>query len=465
MSGRRHVLDGLYADRPIFVISTGTSLRDFDFARLNGRITIGVNRIVEHYHPSIVYFVDVSAHQKHAAALDGYNGMIIAGPGAAPKKTHDNVFEIAHNEDTFELRGNTELSQFVGRSFNDGLYGGGAGCTALHTAILLGGDPIYLLGYDFYEENGRYFDEHDPAVNSSEVYPLHMQGLEHLSRQPWMPHIFNCNSRSRLTCFPYRNLDEALERTTPRPAGPAPFLSRKTDQFSYFAQQLRNGDWRGRRVLDFGGNLGNILRDPHSTIEPSNYWCLDVVPAAVEAGRERWPDAHWHLYDRYSFFFNPAGNRHETIPDLGTRFDYIIAYSVFTNTSREDMVELVGQLTAMLNPGGALAFSFIDPNHNSWPGRFHGNNFRWRLERERGEVSSPRAKEILARAASGRWLILVNGDDLYVDSDDVRDYPPETQKTHHVFYTTELMRELFPGAEIRMPVNAEMQHCCVIRKA
>ncbi len=464
MSGRRHPLDGLYANRPIFVLSTGTSLRDFDFARLNGRVTIGINRIVEHYHPSIVYFVDVSAHHKHAAPLAGYNGMIIAGAGAAPAETHDNVFEVAHNANTFELRGNAELSTFVGRSFAEGLYGGGGGCTALHTAILLGGDPIYLLGYDFYEENGRYFDEYDPASNAGEVYSLHMEGLEHLSRQPWMPHIFNCNRRSRLACFPYKNLDEALERNAP-PDGPSPFLSRKTDQFSYFAQQLGNGDWRGRKVLDFGGNIGNILRDPRSTIEPSNYWCLDVVPEAVEAGRARWPEAHWQFYDRQCFFFNPAGKPHVAIPDLGTRFDYIIAYSVFTNTSRGDMVDLVGQLTAMLAPGGALAFSFIDPRHNSWPRRFHGDNFRWRLERERGEVTSPRAREILDRARSGSWSVLVNGDDLYVETDEIRDYPPDAQRTHHVFYTTDLMRELFPGAEIRMPVNDEMQHCCVIRKA
>lgn len=460
---RRHPLDGLYSGRPIFVLSTGTSLRGFDFHRLDGRITIGINRIIEHYRPSMVYFVDVSAHRKHAAALASYNGMIVAGAGAAPATTHDNVFEVAHNADTFELRGNGSLSTIVGRSFADGLYGGGGGCTALHTAILLGGDPIYLLGYDFYEDDGRYFDEIDTSRNASEVYALHMQGLEHLSRQPWMPHIYNCNPRSRLTCFPYKSLDEALERND-EAAERVPFLSRKTDQFSYFAQQLGETDWHGRKVLDFGGNIGNILRDPRSTIDPAKYWCLDVVSEAVDAGRARWPEAHWHFYDRQCFYFNPNGRRSVPIPDLGTDFDTIVAYSVFTNTSRRDMVDLVEQLTSRLRPGGALAFSFIDPRYNSWPGRFRGDNFRWRLERERGEVTSPRAREILDRASGARWCILVNGEDLYVETDDVADYPPESQKTHHVFYTADLMRELFPTAEIRPPVNDEMQHCCVIRR-
>ena len=54
-----HKLDNLYAGKPIFVISTGTSLRGFNFARLNGRITIGINRVIEYYHPTIVHFVDL----------------------------------------------------------------------------------------------------------------------------------------------------------------------------------------------------------------------------------------------------------------------------------------------------------------------------------------------------------------------------------------------------------------------
>lgn len=208
-----HQLDRLYEGRPIYVISTGTSLRGFDFARLNGRITIGINRVIEHYHPSIVHFIDVTAQQTHAKALRNYNGMIIAGPGAVPSKTtHHNTFEIGHNEDTFELSGDmTSISLKVGRSFSDGWFGGGAGCTALHTAILLGGNPIYLLGYDYYEDNGRHFDEYDESRNAQELYNISFQGVEQISREDWIPRIFNCNRKSRLTCFAYADLDELLQ--------------------------------------------------------------------------------------------------------------------------------------------------------------------------------------------------------------------------------------------------------------
>ena len=118
---------------------------------------------------------------------------------------------LPHNVDTFELHnGASELSTYVGRSFADGFFGGGTGCTALHTAILLGGDPIYLLGYDFYEDNGRHFDEWDPAKNEPDLYGVPYQGLNHIAKQSWIPRIFNCNPRSRLTCFPFADIDALL---------------------------------------------------------------------------------------------------------------------------------------------------------------------------------------------------------------------------------------------------------------
>jgi len=204
-----HPLDGLYEGQPIFILSTGTSLRGFDFRRLDGRITIGINRVIEYYQPTILHLVDKTAQQTHAAALRRYEGIIIATENAAPHDGRAGTFAIRHNVDTFELSETmTELSTFVGRSFRDGFYGGGAGCTAVHTAILLGGDPIYLLGYDFYEDNGRHFDVWDPTKNAAELYGIPFHGLQHIARQPWIPRIYNCNPRSRLTCFPFASIDD-----------------------------------------------------------------------------------------------------------------------------------------------------------------------------------------------------------------------------------------------------------------
>src|ERR687887_153906 len=89
------------------------------------------------------------------------------------------------------------------------------------------------------------------------------------------------------------------------------FFSTRTGQFSYFSLQVGDTMWRGKNVLDFGGNIGNILRDPNSTIDEERYWCLDVDREVLERGKEAYPKSHWVHYNRYCFEFNPNG-----IPNL-----------------------------------------------------------------------------------------------------------------------------------------------------
>ena len=242
------------------------------------------------------------------------------------------------------------------------------------------------------------------------------------------------------------------------------FVSQKTGQFAYFSQQVGDAVWRGKNVLDFGGNIGNILRDPSATIDEERYWCIDVDSESIERGKAMYPAAHWIHFDRWSFFFNPYGTRGLKLPKIEQRFDYIVAYSVFTNTAPSDMLDLAGELEALLAPGGALAFTFIDHHDRAWPQKYKWNNFHWRLERERGDVWTEEAEAMRARADAAAWCLLVNGEELYVEREDLRDLPPERQRTCHAFFSQEHMKSLFPHAEILPPANNEMQHCCVIRK-
>jgi hypothetical protein len=241
------------------------------------------------------------------------------------------------------------------------------------------------------------------------------------------------------------------------------WISTKQHQFTYFAEEIGQRDWSGKSVLDFGGNIGNILRDPNSTIDPSLYWCVDIDRQSLDEGRAAFPEAHWVHYDRHCFFFNPTGVPNLPLPDLGRTFDYIVAYSVFPNTSRTDMLELVPQLEGVLGDSGALAFTFIDQNHVPWPGEYDGDNFRWRVEREGNDSGSPEVRGMIERARRADWCVLINGTDLYVETENIAPVPPELQRTSHAFYTTAYMKALFPHAVIQPPANQEMQHCCVIR--
>ena len=130
----------------------------------------------------------------------------------------------------------------------------------------------------------------------------------------------------------------------------------------------------------------------------------------------------------------------------------------------------MSQLTDRLSPGGTLAFTFIDPFYWSWPARYHGNNFQWRLEqeivigKEAGRDLNIDIPQLMKTAEGSSWCILVNGEDLYIETEAIGCYPPERQRTCHVFHTEAYIRSLLPQVEILAPANGEMQHCCVIRK-
>lgn len=237
--------------------------------------------------------------------------------------------------------------------------------------------------------------------------------------------------------------------------------SRKSGQFAYFNRQLDYPDWSGP-VLDFGGNAGSLLLDPACTIRDDDYYCIDVLSEAVDSGRKRFPRAHWVHFNGYNCSFNPQGIAGLPIPDLGIAFETILAYSVFTHTTRDEMNELIGQLRRQLTPGGTLAFTFIDPHFNPWPATYQGNNLRWRLERT-GETNAD-IDELLEQGRGVAWCALVDGKDLYANANGV--WRDEARKcmTYHVFYTAEFLQREFPDATIRPPVNGEMHHCCIIRR-
>src|SRR5262249_52955521 len=137
---------------------------------------------------------------------------------------------------------------------------------------------------------------------------------------------------------------------------------------------------------------------------------------------------------------------------FGVKFDIIAAYSVFTHTTLEEMKDLVAQLETQLAAEGRLAFTFIDHSYE--------NNLRWRLEKTPGLDVDP----VLAKAKGAEWCSLVNGSELFVNSNGDWTASAEECATYNVFYTENFLQRQFPRAEIRPPVNGEMQHCAILRK-
>jgi SAM-dependent methyltransferase len=237
----------------------------------------------------------------------------------------------------------------------------------------------------------------------------------------------------------------------------------KAGRFTYFNEQLGFPVWSGKRVLDFGGNEGNLLMDHNCTIDPENYYCVDVLEEALAEGRTRFPQAHWIHYNRYNCSFNPEGIHGLPVPDLGVRFEMILAYSVFTHTTREEMHSLVDELRAYLAPGGILGFTFIDPEFHPWPAAYPGNNLRWRLEKSQRANPGVDVDSLLAQSSGSEWCALVDGSRLHVNNNGIWHDEVQQCLSYNVYYTVDFLQKEFPDATILPPANGEMQHCCLIR--
>lgn len=245
-------------------------------------------------------------------------------------------------------------------------------------------------------------------------------------------------------------------------------ISTRVTQFSYFDQMLESPVWKGRKVLDFGGNVGNFLTGAGDAVDHDDYWCIDLSPVVIEQGRRMFPRAHFVHYNRYSSEFNPEGVRYLPVPDCGVKFDIIVAFSVFTHVHLSEMVELVGQLRNMLAPSGVLAFTFCDPRYDrslSDPALPSGTDVRKNLEWRKVKNSACDIDRIAERASQSKWCVLID-EDLYVEPGNElsnQERRDKSWESYCSFFNADYVASIFPEAKVLPPVIPEWQHCCLLR--
>jgi len=138
--------DGAWQGRRCFIIGGGSSLRDFDWSLLDGELTIGINKALEKIEPTIMLSMDSRF----------YDWLINGELGEELKRKFENykgykvwLNTINHNfgEDVYLIDSAGEKA--LTKSLHDGLgHGSNSGYVALNLAMVLGANPIYLLGFD-----------------------------------------------------------------------------------------------------------------------------------------------------------------------------------------------------------------------------------------------------------------------------------------------------------------------------
>ena len=133
----------------------------------------------------------------------------------------------------------------------------------------------------------------------------------------------------------------------------------RTARLDIFKQATSIDNWSGLKILDYGGNAGNLLRDGLRTgeIVQSDYTCLDVDKLVLAECRKELPEANWVDYDRYNPVYNSKGVKKLPLPFEDNSFDIVCAYSLHSHTSYED---LIFDLEEMKRVGGVVATSIVD---------------------------------------------------------------------------------------------------------
>ena len=250
------------------------------------------------------------------------------------------------------------------------------------------------------------------------------------------------------------------------------FISKVSIQFEYFDIQLNHPDWKGKKVLDFGGNIGNILLNPNCKIEEENYCCLDVSESVIEEGQKRYPLANFVFYNSYNLSFNPSGILDLPIPDLGDRFDYVLAYSIFSHMEENEMMKKIEQLLSYLNIGGVLVFTFLVPDFNG-SDHFQDfqniSNFEKRLMRlNDGKLDG----SLVEKSKNAQSLVLVNEKNLYLNGEQYSHIARDEGDTLFTYFSPEYLKSIL-DCEIKSPPSspyypmypAELQHACIIKKS
>lgn len=200
-----------------FLIGGGESLRGFDYSLLKGRRTIGVNKAFLHHDCDLVYSMDVRFYKW---VRDG----VLDKPGEpvsqrwrefkgrkimlAPIKLQS----FAH--DVYLIRRIAEKR--ISRDVAVGLFGGdNSGFGAMMLAILLGANPVYLLGYDMQVKTDSHWhsgypgqDAHRTQKKVSKYAHLFNEMAPRIKAEGF--DVINLGPDSALTCFPKKDIHSVL---------------------------------------------------------------------------------------------------------------------------------------------------------------------------------------------------------------------------------------------------------------
>lgn len=120
-------------------------------------------------------------------------------------------------------------------------------------------------------------------------------------------------------------------------------------------------DWYSKKILDYGCNIGHLLRTSENKISANNYTGLDVQEKTLKIASSDFPEANFILSNSYHPAFNNSGTT--AFPDIKEKFDIIFCIGVFTHCDMQYIKQHINFFKQLLNENGLIVFSIWEDFH------------------------------------------------------------------------------------------------------
>lgn len=201
--------DGSWSGQRCFIVGGGPSLKGFDFGRLKGEKVIAINKsfydvpfadiVFGMDRPFLDWVMMGKLGENYRLGFKAFEGM----------KLWLDLSGYRYPPGIYSLPSAGEIGWT--KTLGDGLFHGqSSGYGALNLAMVLGADPIYLLGYDCSKGPAGEKNYHDgyPSGGNPEALNIFKRAFEAgVALLNGRPRIINLNPNSALRCFEFGDKD------------------------------------------------------------------------------------------------------------------------------------------------------------------------------------------------------------------------------------------------------------------
>lgn len=195
-TGNFNGVNNAWENEPCFVVGAGKSLNGFDFEKLNGFHTIGINHTIEDYDKFEWFiFLDDRFLKMSLYKIENYKGKVFS----------QNNCRLLPFNDCVRFKALIATRE-VSKKIQDGLYNNRmTGIAALNLAIIAGANPIYLLGFDCgigTGENYHYKEDYTGADKNESRRVKYVNSARFFDKfEQYSDRIINLSKESNITTF------------------------------------------------------------------------------------------------------------------------------------------------------------------------------------------------------------------------------------------------------------------------